>query len=163
MMKKTILILLMALIMISIPASAWGFTTPSISKNHGVFYGLIASDSKIAIGGEFGFTNELAVCAALEDKVKIGLKYELNSSVAILGGMIESSPYIGLNGATALSKDLAGMGELDFTINNSKVNFVYNLGLKYNLPQNIDLRGGLRGNLGEGNQVLFALGIGYKF
>jgi outer membrane autotransporter protein len=105
----------------------------------------------------------LAVCAALEDKVKIGLKYELNSSVAILGGMIESSPYIGLNGATALSKDLAGMGELDFTINNSKVNFVYNLGLKYNLPQNIDLRGGLRGNLGEGNQVLFALGIGYKF
>lgn len=163
MMKKTILILLMGLILALIPASAWGFTTPSISKNHGVIYGLIASDSEIVLGGEFGFSNQLAVCAALENKVKIGLKYELNSSLAILGGIIDSSPYIGLNGATFLSKDLSGLGELDFTINNSKVNFIYNLGLKYNLPQNIDLRGGLRGNLGDGNRVLFALGVGYKF
>jgi len=163
MMKKTILILLMGVVMLSIPASAWGFTTPSVSQNHGVVYGLIASDSNIVLGGEFGFSNELAVCAALEDKVKIGLKYELKPSLAILGGIIDSSPFIGLNGATALSKDLSGMAELDFTIKSSKVNFIYNLGLKYNLPRNIDLRGGLRGIFGEGNQVLFALGVGYRF
>lgn len=162
-MKKTVLILLMGLLLVSIPTSAWGFSTPSVAKNHGVFYGLIASDSEIILGGEFGFTNELAVAAALEDQVKVGVKYELDSSLAILGGILGSSPFIGLNGATALSQDLTGLAELDFTIDNNQVNFIYNLGLKYNLSQNIDLRGGLRGKIGGGNRVLFALGAGYRF
>ena len=162
-MKKSVTVLLLGLLLLSIPASAWGFTTPTVTKNHGVLYALIASDSQFVLGGEFGFTDELAVSAALEDKIKVGVKYELDSSLAILGGIAESSPFIGLNAATALNQDLAGMGELDFTISGSKINFIYNLGLKYNLPQNIDLRGGLRGKIGSGNQVSFALGVGYKF
>lgn len=163
-MKKTLLILLVGLMMLSIPISAWGFFTPSVSQGHGVGCALIVSDGKFQIGGEYGLTNELAVSATLGEQIKIGLKYELDPSLAILAGVADSSPFIGVNAATSLSKGLSGLGEVDFTINDSKLNFLYNLGLKYNLPKNFDLRGGLLGEIGGGNsQLLFALGVGYKF
>ena len=163
-MRKTVLIFLVGLMLLVLPASAWGYSTPSVSKGHGVFYGLITSDSHIMVGGEYGFTPDLAIAAAFEEKIKIALKYELSPSLAILGGVIDSSPFIGLNGGTSLSRDLSGMGEIDFTVNNSKVNFLYIAGLKYNLAKNLDLRGGLHGNVGDGqSQVSFGLGVGLKF
>jgi outer membrane autotransporter protein len=56
------------------------------------------------------------------------------------------------------------MGEIDFTVKNNKVNFLYNVGLKYNLAKNLDLRGGLHGSVGDGqSQVSFGLGVGVKF
>ena len=163
-MRKTVLILLVALMLLALPASAWGYNTPAVSKGHGVVYGMFTSDSHILIGGEYGFTPDLAIAAALEKDIKIALKYELSPSLAILGGVTDSSPFIGLNGGTALSRDFYGMGEVDFTVNNSKVNFLYNLGLKYNLAKNLDLRGGLHGNVGDGqSQVSFGLGVGLKY
>lgn len=150
--------------LLALPVSAWGYSTPSVSKGHGVFYGMLTSDSHIMIGGEFGFTNNLAVAAVLEKDIKLALKYEVSPSLALLGGIADSSPFIGLNGAAALNRDLTGMGEIDFTVKNSKVNFLYNVGLKYNLAKNLDLRGGLHGSVGDGeSQVSFGLGVGVKF
>ena len=163
-LKRTLLILVIGLMMVSIPMSALGFFTPSVTNGHGAGCALIVSDGKFQIGGEYGLTNELAVSAALGEQIKIGLKYELDPSLALLAGIADSSPYIGVNGATSLNRDLSGIGEIDFTINDSKFNLLYNLGLKYNLPKNFDLRGGLLGDIGGGNsQLLFALGVGYKF
>ncbi|NLW55057.1 MAG: autotransporter outer membrane beta-barrel domain-containing protein [Firmicutes bacterium] len=163
-MKKTILILLVCLFILSLPTSAWGFFSPAVSEGHGVVNALIVSDSNFQIGGEYGFTNELAVLAVLGPQMKLGLKYELDPSLAILAGVADSSPFIGVNALAPLAKGFAGIGEVDFTVKDSKIVLLYNLGLKFNLSQNFDLRGGLLGDIGGGkSELLFGLGVGYKF
>ena len=163
-MKKTVFILMAGLLILSLPASAWGFFSPAVANGHGVVTALVVSDNNFQVGGEYGFTNELAITAVLGSRMMVGLKYELDSTLALVAGVTDSSPYIGANTLAPLRKDLAGIGELDFTVKNNSIVLFYNLGLKFNLSHDFDLRGGLLGEIGGGKSgLLFGLGVGYKF
>lgn len=172
-MKKILVLLFTLILIVSLSVSAFGLTTPSVIKGHGVVSGMLTTgsgSSSLLFGAEFGIVKDLAVGAQFgNDITKLYAKYELNPSVALTGGAFSSSgttnPFIGINGGMNVNRDFAVMGELDASSVAGEFVFSYEAGAKYNITKQLDIRGGLMGLFGNGasSDIVFELGVGFKF
>src|SRR5690554_5308154 len=165
-MKKITVLLLTGVMLVVFAVSAWGLNTPAVSRSHGVITGRFVSDHGLFIGGEYGITQDMAVHVELapSNLTKVGLKYQTSPNLAVTGGIIGSSVFFGINGSTALTRELTGIAELDVTMADNRVNLLYELGARFNIDQRLDIRGGLMGFVSESaGTPLFQLGVGYKF
>ena len=164
-MKRITTILLVVVIMTVFPAAAWGLNTPAVSKNHGVITARFVSDIGLFLGGEYGITDELAIQAEIgaKDMNRIAVKYQFGK-LAVTGGVISSDVFFGLNGGAALGDKLTGIFEVDAVMAGGELAFLYEVGVKFDIDKNIDLRGGLYGvTFGSANSLQFQIGVGYTF
>jgi hypothetical protein len=173
-MKKILVVLFTLILVVSLSVSAFGLTTPSVVKGHGVVTGMFVSgtgSSGILVGAEFGIIRNLAVGGAFgNDTTKVFAKYELNPSVALTGGVIaftggNANPFLGIDGAMSVNRDFAVMGEIDLCSVSGQFVFQYEAGAKYNITKQLDVRGGVMGAFGNGvsSSTAFELGVGFKF
>lgn len=172
-MKKLLIVLLALTLVVTLSVTAFGLTTPSVVKGHGVVSGMLTTgsgNSSFVIGAEFGVIKDLAVGASIgNDITKVYGKYELNPSVALVGGVISAAsttnPFLGVNGGMNINRDLAVLGELDACSISGQFVFLYELGAKYNITKQLDIRGGLMGGFGNGysSDISLELGVGFKF
>lgn len=171
-MKRLTMLCLVALLLFALPTAAFGLNTPAVTQGHGVITGrYVTRDVGILIGGEYGFTPELGIFAELgkEGFDRVGVKYEINPSLAAQGGFLvgdtltDLTAFIGVNGAMSFSKVLTGIGEGNVVFGNGATILEYEFGVKYNIGKKFDLRGGIIGATGEGSYTAFQIGGGYKF
>lgn len=170
-MKKILVVLFTLILIISLSVSAFGLTTPSVTKGHGVVTGMFVSSpyNGLLIGGEFGIIPDLGVGLEFGNNItKIYAKYELSPSVALLGGVVGGSgttnPFIGIDGGMNINRDLMILGEIDLVSANGEFGFGYEAGAKYNIVKQLDIRGGVRGLIIAGTSTTaFELGVGFKF
>jgi len=163
--KKVLVLFLTVSVLMLFPTGALGINSPAVSKNHGVITGMFISDLGLSVGAEFGFTRELGITLRIwEDAARIGVKYELQPNLAIVGGILDKDPYLGINGSFGINRNFQGLYEADLYMSGGDFMTLYELGVKFNLVDSIDLRGGLMGFLGGDNSDLyFQLGLGYRF
>lgn len=164
-MKSKILVFVISiLVLTALPADA--LHTPGVSNNSGVATLMLTNDNNVAIGGEFGVTPNLAIAANFNAPIsRIGVKYQIDSNLALLGGVSDenNSPYLGINGSRGVNRDLTALYELNLLMGSSLV-LPYELGARFNLNHNLDLRAGIFGMI-EGNIEFpnLKVGIGYRF
>ena len=172
-MKKIIIVLLTVALVFSLSVASFALISPTVSQKHGQISGMLVSgnnNGSFLIDGEYGLTKDLAVTGMIgNDITKLGVKYELNPSIAAMGGLYATSGstnvYLGIDGASAINKQFMLIGELDATSIGGNFVFLYELGGKYNLEKQLDIRGGVFGGLGSGSssQISLELGVAYKF
>ncbi|MCK8824111.1 hypothetical protein [Fuchsiella alkaliacetigena] len=160
-MKKLSLALVMILIISLFSGTALALHSPGVLSNGGVVSGMIVGGDDLSLGGEYGLTNELAVIGNVGAYNRLGLKYQFQNNAALLGGFMEGSSFIGLNGARSVKSDLLAIGEVNLLIDDD-VDFVYKLGARYNLDHQLDLRVGMTGKIDAGMPDLM-IGVGYRY
>ena len=172
-MKKLLVVLLTLTLVATLSVAAFGLTTPSVTKGHGVVTGMLTTgngNSSFLLGAEFGIIKDLGVGVSFgNDFTKVYAKYELNPNVALTGGAISAasttSPFIGIDGGMNVTRDFSVLGEIDACSMSGQFVFLYELGAKYNITKQLDIRGGLMGGFGNGysSNISFELGVGFKF
>jgi hypothetical protein len=166
MKKLFIFFFTMSLVLFS-SVAAYGFMGPTVTEGQWEVMGVVTSISGGAIfGGEYGISPELAVVAELGSSnfTKIGVIYELQSNLALTGGISGSGLFAGVIGSMPMGKSLVGIGQLDVKLLNEQVIFIYEAGVRYYFKKQWDLRGGLIGAFGgDANMPGVAFGVGYRF
>jgi opacity protein-like surface antigen len=171
-MKKLLVVFLTLIFVVALSVSAFGLTSPVLTKGHGVVTGMFVSgpSSGVLIGGEFGIIPDLGVGLEVGSNItKVYAKYELNPNLAIMGGVYgtgggTTDPFLGLNGGMYVSRDFAVLGEIDLISSSGQFGFGYEAGAKYNITKQLDIRGGVRGVIFNGNSTTAVeLGVGFKF
>ncbi len=149
---------------LTLSGTVFALTTPEIVQDHGVITGMVVSSDGLKLDGEYGLTPEVALIGTIGDSyTRIGGKYQFDRALAILGGFTEDSPFIGINASRVIKKDLIGICEFDLLENDDDLSLFYELGVKLNLEDGIDLRGGLIGFIDNEDSLQLELGVGYKF
>jgi hypothetical protein len=171
-MKKLLVVLLALTMVCALSTASFGLISPSVSEGHGVLTGALVSSGSFLIGAEYGFSPNFAVGGQFGNNItKLDVKYELNSSLALLGGIMSwggggsTNAFIGINGGASINKKFMLIGELDATMIGSDFCFIYEVGGKYNITKQLDIRGGLLGAFGNNvaTNTSIELGVGYKF
>ena len=170
-MKRSVLVIICLLAIFAISGNVMAMNTPVVVKNHGVVTWRMLGGDGIVLGVEYGFTPKLALAADFgSGNQKLGLKYEVNNSFALLGGIDDSSAaYLGINGGKPINNSLTGLYEISLSSQGEDFALMYKLGGKVNLRRafdinsgNVDLRGGLVGT-GTDDFPEITVGIGYSF
>ncbi len=164
-MKINLKVLCISLVVLFLASSScWALNTPGVVENHGAITALITSDAGLTLGAEYGLTPQFALMGEVGGPAtRIGGKYEVASDLALLIGITDESPFLGINGSHALASDLTGIYEFNLSSRGSNLSLLYKLGGSLDIDQNLALRAGLVGYLSEDNFPNLQLGIGYKF
>lgn len=170
-MKKLLILMLVVLAVFSTSVVAFGLNSPSNSKGGGVITGMFATeDLGFLLGIEYGLSEKIAVSGRIGfddvDLTKLAVKYQVSKNFAVLGGIYEygfdSDPFFGINGSVSFDRDFMGILEADVVMSDD-TEVVYEVGIKYNVNKQIDIRGGMMGTTVEGSENAFELGAGFKF
>jgi hypothetical protein len=98
------------------------------------------------------------------DLTKVGAKYEIDSNLALLLGTVDNAPFLGTNILMPIDEYMDVVGELSLSLASNRLNAFFELGLIFDLADNLDLRGGL---LAETNQnsknFSFQIGLGVNY
>lgn len=169
-MRRLLMLGIVVTLLLSLPVAAFGLTSPAVSEGHGVITGMLTSPGGgILLGAEYGLAPQFAVMgefgmAGGYNNYKLGVKYELNPNLALLGGLAGpgSAFFIGINGGTAFGKKFYGMGEVDLVSAGGTFIVNFEAGAKYSIVSQLDIRAGVMGSTAGGDVVL-EVGVGYKF
>ena len=167
-MKKCLYAALLFLCLLTIvSASSWAaLTVPSVTQEKGTVGGtIIFGGGGLDVDWNYGLSDELGVKLelGLDGGYELGVKYELNQTAAVVGGVFNNFPYIGIMGSAVLGNNLSGLGEFS-VIAASDVVFHYELGFKHNLDKQLALRFGLLGFADNAGGVTWGqLGILYYY
>ncbi len=170
-MKKVMVLMLTIFALFGFSAASFGLNSPGIAEGDGVITGMAASDDLGIIAGfEYGISPKFSVLGNISlgdnDFTKLAIQYHLSKTAAIVGGIYDSyassDPFVGFNGSMDLDSKIQGILEADAVMNDD-LYVVYEIGLKYELDQQIDIRAGFLGSTHENSDTAFELGIGYKF
>ena len=164
-MKINLKILCFSLaILFLVSSPGWALNTPGVVEDHGVITALITSDAGLTLGAEYGLTSQFALMGEVNGPTtRIGGKYEVASDLALLMGVTDDSPFLGINGSYSLDPDLTGIYEFNLSSRHNDLSVLYKFGGSLAIDQNLALRAGLVGFLTEDNFPDLQLGIGYKF
>ncbi|NLW46432.1 MAG: porin family protein [Firmicutes bacterium] len=173
-MKKFLIVALALLAIFSTSLVALGLNSPSVSKGAGVITGMFATeDIGILLGLEYGLSEKFAVSGrvGLDDDfeyTKFVVKYGVSPTFALLGGVIEygydeTDPYFGINGAVSFDRDFMGILEAGVVLTDDDPEVIYEVGIKYKLNNQLDIRGGIMGSTHDGSDTAFELGAGFSF
>jgi hypothetical protein len=167
-MKKLLTLGIVVTLLLITSTVAFGLNSPAVSESHGVITGMfVTPGGEFTLGAEYGLSPQFAVLGALGvtggSSYKLGIKYELNPNLALLGGLAGpgSNFFLGINGGTAFGKKLYGMVEVDLISAGGEMDFGFEAGAKYTLSNQLDIRAGVVGPVGDG--VGFEIGVGFKF
>ncbi|WP_018249633.1 hypothetical protein [Orenia marismortui] len=162
--KKISILGLIAIFTVTFSGVSFALNSPVVVQDHGVITGMIISDNGLRLTGEYGLTSQLALIGTAGDPInRIGVKYEIDPNFAIVGGVTEDSPFIGINGSRKLHKDIVGLYEFDLSMRRDDLSLLYELGIKLNLDNNVDLRAGVIDFVEHSHFPSLEVGIGYKF
>lgn len=155
---------LVAVLFILVSGNALALNSPAVSQHHGAIYGMFVSDHGLMVGGDFGLTSQLALIGNVGGPVdRLGIKYETNPNLAVTGGVMGSSAFMGLNGSFGLDRNVQGLYEVALVAGRYDVGMFYEFGVKVNLDSHLDVRGGLIGTVFNAHYPHLQLGLGYRF
>jgi outer membrane autotransporter protein len=148
------------------PTMVWGLYSPTISEGHGDI--TVRNVDKLGwiVGGEYGIMENMAVIADLgeDDYYRVGIKIAFSPEVAFLGGFHESDLFLGVDYGKEFTDDFSGIAEFNIFESDDEVAADYEVGCKFNLTDQLDLRTGLMGAITKSDSTYnFMLGFGYNF
>ncbi len=163
-MKKSlfaVVILLMLLLLVQ-PADA--LLTPDTEAFQGYLTASLVPGgaSGFAVSGQLGLWESLAVFGQLGDPYnRLGGKVQLNPYLALTAGyLINRSIFLGINLQRKLAEKFTGAADLALAAPLEEAALAYELGLIYQMPENLDVRISLQGLARDYN---LKLGLGYNF
>ncbi|MGE5558876.1 MAG: hypothetical protein ACM3WV_09750 [Bacillota bacterium] len=170
MKKMTLCFLLAAALIAAVGAfSEAALTVPTVIPGQGTIGAAIIFDDGLCIDWNYGLSPELGLKLELgvEGGYEVGIKYELNNSMALVGGIVGFDSYScfygGVIGSTPMASNLLGLAEFSVIAGDVTV-FHYELGLKHNLDNRLSLRFGALGYTGDGyGFVRGQIGITYAY
>jgi hypothetical protein len=164
-MKKLLILLFTLSLLLFSSLAAYGFNSPTVTEGEWDVMAMFVTEGGLMVGGEYGINPDLAVIAELGSPYsKIGVIYELKSNLALTGGIAGSGLFGGVIGSMPMGKNLLGIGELDLGLFNDLVALMYEIGVRYRIDSQWDLRGGIVGSfVGGYNGMGVGFGAGYRF
>ncbi|GAB6138408.1 hypothetical protein [Halanaerobaculum tunisiense] len=163
-MKKLVTIYSIITILVLFTGTSLASTSPQVLTNHGVVTGMIISDNGVTLEGKYGLTPKTALIGKIGGPfTRIGGKYQIDSNFALVAGITDDSPFLGINGARIIDNELTGIYEFDLSTAREDLVVHYDLGIKLNLDNQVDLRAGLKGMIGDQYSPGLKIGAGYKF
>ncbi len=165
-MKRLIIISLITGMIFLFSNTVFGMYTPEVIERHGVVVIRNSKENGLVAGGQFGLTEDLAVVADVgeDDFNRAAIKFQLNPTLSVLGGVKDSELFLGFNFGGEFTENISGLGELDIYKLNDRYAYDYEVGLKFSITPNLDIRGGLFGTVTETDTTRYIqYGIGYKF
>ncbi len=119
------------------------------------------------IGGQYGIWQELALFGETGDPyTRLGGKYQFHENFAAGGGYIlDESIFLGLSTQYNIWEDLDAVGELNLAVSpdDESLSVFYDVGVQYDLPENIDLRISLTDLLYDDQGIRTKIGFGFNF
>lgn len=167
-MKKLFFISLLTISFLLLPSAAFGLNSAAVRAKGGEITLMFVGDHGLQLGAEYGITPEIGAYVEMRNNsTKIGAKYEVDSNIALLVGAIDKAPFLGANASMALDQYIDIMGDFNLSLANSQLVAICELGIAFKLIENLDLRGGLLGEVNPNNQnaraVSFQLGLGITY
>lgn len=166
-MKPITMTFLVTIFLVITPIAAFGLNTPGVIERQGSVTGRYVGNVGYLFGVEYGILTDIAVLAdaGANDYSRVGIKFQLNPDMALIGGIVQSKPFVGVNFGRALNEDLIGIAEVDvYNTSSNRLAFDYEAGVKFTLTPQLDLRGGIFGTVTETTTInRYQLGMGFSF
>ncbi|HHW11886.1 MAG TPA: hypothetical protein GXX33_02625 [Firmicutes bacterium] len=164
-MRKSFFVGLLVVSLLLIPQVALGLNSPEVQARGGETTLMFIGDKGLQLDTEYGITSEVGLCVAIrKDATKVGAKYEFDSNLALLLGVIEQAPFIGANIAMPLDQYMGFVGDLSLSLASNRLAAVLELGMVLALADNLDLRGGLLAETDQyGKNFSFQIGLGVNY
>jgi hypothetical protein len=164
-MIRSFFVGLLVICLLCIPQAAFGLRTAEVRAQGGETTLMFIGDKGLQLGTEYGITSQLGFCVEVRnDLTKVGAKYEIDSNLALLLGTVDNAPFLGTNILMPIDEYMDVVGELSLSLASNRLNAFFELGLIFDLADNLDLRGGL---LAETNQnsknFSFQIGLGVNY
>lgn len=169
--QKTVIITLTILFVLTFSLSASASPTAEVSSGSGhlsaqLVFGTDNGDA-FNIGGQYGIWQELAIFGEIGDPyTRLGGKYQFHEYFAAGGGYIlDETIFLGLSGQYNILEDIEAVAEINLAVSpgNESLSLFYDLGIIYDLPENIDLRISLTDLLYDEQGVRAKIGFGFNF
>lgn len=165
-MKKCLIFILVFAFLVSFTTSTQALIEPNVTEGQGHFIvNLVVpqTDSGFSIAGDYGINNNVGIFGEIGDPFsRLGLKYQLSPEFAVTGGyVVNNSIFIGLNTSLPVTDKLKLAGDLGLVVPEEDLALMYEVGVIYNLPENIDVRASANGI--SSNDGKFKIGFGYSF
>ena len=164
-MRKSFIVGFLFICLFLLPQAAWGLTTADVQARGGETTLMFVGDKGLQLGTEYGVTSELGVCVEIrEDSTKIGAKYEFDSSLSLLLGAVNNAPFLAANISMPVDEYMDVVGDLRLSLASNRLTALLELGLVFDLVNNMDLRGGLLAETDQnGKNFSFQIGLGVSY
>ena len=164
-MKKSFAVGFLVLFLFFIPQAAFGFMTADVKAQSGETTLMFIGDKGLQLGAEYGVTPQIGFFVEIrEDSTKVGAKYEFDSSLALLLGAINNAPFLGANISMPIDEYMEVCGDLSLSLASNRLTAILELGLVFDLIDNLDLRGGLLAETDQNSKCFsFQIGLGVNY
>jgi len=164
-MKKIMLISLMICCLLLIPGVALGLNTAEVQEKGGEITLLFIGEQGLQMGVEYGLTPEIAAYVQIHEAATlVSAKYEFDSNLAIMLGVVNEAPFIGINTSMPLDENIKLMGDFSLSLANNRLSALLEMGIGFKFADNMDLRGGLLAEASNNGKTFnFQMGIGIHY
>ena len=164
-MKRIMLISLLTICLLLIPGAVLGLNTAEVQEKGGEITLLLVGDKGLQLGVEYGLTPEIGAYVQMQNNAtQVGAKYEFDSNLAILLGILNDAPFIGANLSMPLDDYIKLMGDFNLSLANNYLSALIEMGVAFKIVDNLDLRGGLVAEANNtGKTFSFQMGFGVNF
>lgn len=164
-MRRSFAVGFLVLCLFLMPRAAMGLTTAEIQAQGGETTLMVVGDKGLQLGTVYGITSDVGICVQIRDgSTKVGAKYELDSNLALLLGAVNNAPYLGANLSMPVDEYMDVVGDLSLSLASNKLTAMLELGLIFDLVNNVDLRGGLLAETDQnGKSFSFQIGLGVSY
>ncbi|MGM0420333.1 MAG: hypothetical protein ACQEQG_04995 [Bacillota bacterium] len=165
-MKKVMILSLTLMLIFVFSVSTQALMRPEVNQGQGHFLiNLVVPqvDSGFSAGGNYGLTDSVGIAGEIGDPFsRLGFTYELNPNFGVSAGyIVDKSVYLSLSASTQLTQKMTAVGEFGLASPTDSLALLYDAGIIYDLPENIDVRASINGL--TSNNTKFKLGFGYSF
>ena len=164
-MKRYFSVGFLVICLLWIPQAAFGLTTADVQARGGETTLMFVGDKGLQLGTEYGITSEIGFWVEIRnDLTKVGAKYEFDSNLALLLGAINNAPFLGVNISMPLDEYMDMIGDLSLSLASNQLTALLEIGLAFDLVDNLDLRGGLLAETDQdGKSFSFQMGLGINY
>ncbi|NLY90523.1 MAG: hypothetical protein GX081_02810 [Firmicutes bacterium] len=164
-MGKSLIVGCLVISLLLVPQAALALTTADVRVNGGETTLMFVGDRGLQLETEYGITSEVGLSVAIrEDWTRIGAKYEIDSSLALLLGAVNNAPFLGANISMPLDDYMEVVGDLSLSLASNRLTVLFELGMVFDLINNVDLRGGLLAETDQnGKNFSFQIGLGVNY
>ena len=164
-MRRSFSVGLLVICLLCIPQAAFGLMTAEVQAQGGETTLMFIGDKGLQLGTEYGITSQLGFCVEIRnDLTKVGAKYEIDSNLALLLGAVDNTPFLGANLFMPIDEYMDVVGELSLSLASNRLNAFFELGLVFDLAENLDIRGGLLAETDQDSKKFsFQMGLGVSY
>ncbi len=145
MKKKGLIFTVLFLVLVFSSTSVLALQLPWVSTHGGEVSLMVVGDRGVVLGGEYGVTQNLAFSGRIGGPYsRFGVKVQARPSLSVIGGVSRGQKfYLGFNAARSLNDDFLGIAEAALVTDGSSFSLEYQVGVRYTVNPNWDLRGGV--------------------